>query len=471
MNDAPGAKSLSLSKLTIDHASRPTGSTRHTVRALLALFLVVIALGAVGAWWYYRTTGRNIIAALTQPPVDVGVMVVPPLEKESSPGQTIVLVASGKVVSDRKVDVATKVSGQIVELSVEQGDRVEAGQVLARVEDVVYVAQRDEAAANVERNRQAVTRAEAEDRRAKSTIAQLQAQYEFEQRNFERLSGLREQDRASDLEYLNAKNTYEAAKAALDAARSASASATTTVEWTKADLAASEAVLRVLQKRVDDCAIRAPIGGVVLERNAQIGDFLAAEGGRGANANAQLVSIADMSLLRVEVDISERDVGRLSAGQPARVTPDSNRKKSYNGKILWIDPQGNYAKATVQTKVRILDPGPDLRVEGSAKVEFLSAPIDAGHGAAAGSTAPAPASYWLPLSAVKVSSDGVQAFVFTVLKERAVAHPVRIGARTDKTIEVLSGVYSGMCIVAENVDAVEPDAAVHVARTINPNDL
>lgn len=467
MHDSPGAKSWSLSKLKIDQADRPTGSTRRTIRALLALTILIIGLGIAGAFWYYRTTGRNVIAALTRPPVDVSVMVIPDVETDAGTGQPVVLVASGKIVSDRKVNVATKVSGQIVELSVEQGDRVEAGQVLARIEDVVYVAQRDEAAAHVERNRIAVTRAMAEDQRARATVEQLQAQFEFEQRNFERLSALYAQQRASDLEYLNARNTFEAAKAALDAARSAAASATATVEWSKAELSASEAVLRVLQKRVDDCAIRAPIGGVVLERNAQVGDFLAAEGGRGANANAQLVSIADMSLLRVEVDISERDVGRLFPDQPARITPDANRSKTCDGKILWIDPQGNYAKATVQVKVRILDPGPDLRVEGSAKVEFLARTSEAGRNA----TPAAPQSFWLPLSAVKISSDGSRAFVFTIDKDRAVAHDVRIGARTDKTVEVLSGVFAGMRIVAQNVDAVEPGARLHVSRTVSAGDL
>jgi len=203
---------------------------------------------------------------------------------------------------------------------------------------------------------------------------------------------------------------------------------------------------------------------VILERNAQVGDFVAAEGGRGANANAQLVRIADTELMRVEVDISERDVGRLSRGQRARITPDAARDKAYDGYILWIDPLSNYAKAQVQVKVRIERPDDDLRVEGSAKVEFLSA---------APSSAPAggPAPMWLSKSAVKLLPGSDEAEVFTVENSKAVARKVRIGMRSDEAVEVLGGLKPGMQIIASNVDKLENGTAVKVSRTVDLGDL
>lgn len=451
-----------LGRLAIDRAQRPRHSRRPWV-LVLALLAAVAALAAGGGWWYYRTTGVNIAAALTRRPVRVTLAAVP--RQPQTRQAPVVLLATGRIVSDRKVNVATKVSGQIVELNVEQGDHVEQDQVLARIEDVIYRAQRDEAAAIVSGNKLAVARAETEHVRAAASVTEARADLELEQRNYQRLERLRGGGQASDFEFLNARNRYQAAAAALEVAQAAEASTLTAIELARSELAASESVLRIAQKRLDDCAIVAPIAGVILERNAQVGDFLAFEGGRGANANAQLVSIADMSLLRVEIDVTERDVHRLYAGQRARITPDANPAHVYDGSLMWIDPLGNYAKATVQVKVRIENPGPDLRVEGSAKVEFLGATEETA------SDGDKPPVQWLPKSMLKLTPGSDEALVFSVIKGRAAAHPVRIGARSDTAVEVLSGVYPGMELIAEGLAEIEDGAPVEVTGTVDFGDL
>jgi len=450
-----------LSRLTIEHRQRPGGSRRGWV-LLAGIVAMVLAASAGAAWWYYRTTGTNIMAALAEQPQEVRLIRVARSDAGSRP---IALVANGKIVSDFRVNVATKVSGQIVELRVEQGDTVEQGQVLARIEDDTYQASRDEAAGGAARARSAIVKARADHVRAQAAVVQAKALYEFDKYNFERIERLANTGEASEVEFRNAQASYEGSAAATDVAQAAAESARTAIEVAESELTVSEAVLRRLQKRLDDCNIRAPIAGVILERNAQVGDFLAAEGGRGANANAQLVSIADMSLLRVEIDVSERDVHRVHAGQPARITPDADRTQTYDGKVMWVDPIGDYARAIVQVKVRILDPGPDLRIEGSAKVEFLGpAPKDE---AGADRTSP----FWLPKAAVKLTPGVDQAEVFTVIDDRAFANRVIIGARTDKSVEIRSGIYEGMQIIAENLDAIEAGSAVRVARIIAAEDL
>lgn len=452
-------KMTGLSRLAIERSQRPTTS-RQGWWLLAGIVAVVAALSAGAAWWYYRETGTNIVAALSEQPLDVNLLVVPDLSKAAD---SVVLVANGKIVSDRRVDVATKVSGQIVELTVEQGDTVTEGQVLARIEDIVYRAQRDEAAANLSRNVHAVEQARAEHDRAVAAIEQARAEFNFTDYNFRRLQRLDGTNEASEFEVTDAKNRYEATKAALDVALATEKSRATAIQLSEADRQGSEAGLRMLQKRLDDCAIRAPISGVVLQRNAQVGDFLAAEGGRGANANAQLVSIADMSFLRVEIDVSERDVQRIRPDQPARITPDAQRSHVYDGKVMWIDPIGDYAKATVQVKTRIFDPGPDLRIDGSAKVEFLSPNVPK-DGAAAKPV------LWLPKSAVKLVPGSDDAIVFTVIDGRASPNVVKIGAKAEKDVEILSGAYAGMKIIAENVDKIEAEARVNVQRTLDTVD-
>lgn len=530
MNDSMQEKMAGLSRLQIERRQRPTASRRGWWM-LAAIVAAVGVLSAGGAWWYYRTTGTNIAAALAEKVTDVNLVVVPAAGRATD--APVVMVANGRIVSDTTVNVATKVSGQILELNVEQGDVVAQDQVLARVEDTIYRAQRDEAAARVAESEQDVARAEAEQTRAEAAILQAEADAALRERDLNRLQPLFDSGQASEFEYRNAKNLQESAAAAVRVAQAAARSAAAAVKMAAAQVDAAKSILRVSQKRLDDCAIRAPIAGVVLERNAQVGDFLAAEGGLGANANAQLVSIADMSRLRVEVDVSERDIHRIFAGQQARITPDSDRN-TYAGEVMWVDPAGDYARAIVQVKVRIHNPGPLLCVDGSAKVEFLgekpadydptrerervaanqsreqpaldvrrsrdvkgerpgeaeaaqaslsaeptessaspagsspseSARTSAGSASASGATGGG-GTLWLPKSAIKLTPGSDEAEVFTVSGGRAVAHPVRLGTRSDKAVEIRSGVTPGMQIICENAANITDGAPVRVVRTVD----
>ncbi len=357
-----------LKSLTIHADQRPeraSAGPRLTVPAALMLFVAGAIAGIAAVWFGHAkltalplpaavrpapaakspSAGADTPAARIHPPTsaaatnrpdasagspDIAPTPLPAVKPaEANAPRETVLIATGKIVSDHLVNVSTKVSGQIVRVDFEQGDKVEAGQVIALVEDVIYAAFLAQAKANVAR--------------AEANLAS--AEWEFN-----RVRRLFEATTAPDHEFQRAKFAYDANRAQLEADR---------------------ALLQQAQQRYDDCTVRAPISGVILERNVEVGDFVAAEGGRGANANARLCVIADMSKLRVEVDINEQDLHRLSTDMPCRIIPESDRTRSYQGKVLWIDPQADYAKATVQLKVRIFDPDAALRVEGSAKVEFL----------------------------------------------------------------------------------------------------
>lgn len=445
-----------LSALRIDPRQRPSDRASGWTK-LLFVALGVVAIAALAGWWYYRTTGVNIIAALSEKPVEVSLYSIPFRSKGER--ENIALIANGRIVSDVRVYVATKVSGQIVELRVEQGDDVEEGQVLARVEDTIYRAQRDAEQANLEQLQSRLKQLEAELERDLASVGEAESELAFREFDFNRLEKLHEEAGAYELEFVTSKSAFDSAKAALDRTRAAAESTRRSRSVFEAQIAAQRASLRLAQKRLDDCDIRAPITGVVLERNAQIGDFLAAEGGRGANANAQLVSIADMTRLRVEVDISERDVHRLAAGQKARITPDAAPEQSYGGEVMWVDPIGDYARAQVQTKVRILNPDRRLRVEGSAKVEFFGPATSSAD--SPGSTEEADR-IWLPLDAVFIDPNSGVTQVFTVDDGKAAAHAVTLGVRTTKNVEVLSGLSPGMRIVAKGVEELSEGRRVRV---------
>lgn len=363
----------------------------------LLFALATLVLGGYVAWEKF---GQRLgLPVATQPARSEGVRLMRVVAEHGADGRPV-LTATGKIVSDHRVEVATKVSGQIVGLYFEQGDRVAEGQILARIEDVAYRARRDEAAAR---------------------LAQAQANLAYQEVNLARVLRLHEQAQCSDIELAEARRAFEDARASIEA---------------------NEAALAFANKLLRDCEVVAPIAGVVLERNVEVGDFVAAEGGRGAMANSQFGAIADMTRLRVEVDVSELDIGRLRADMPCTVIPDANKERRYRGHVLWIDPGANYAKATVQVKVRIDDPDEHLRIEGAAQVQFFDQAPDA-------RLATQPARIWIPLAACQLDESGTAGSVRVSengsLRERRVA----LGQRTATQAEVLGGLREGEEIAAE----------------------
>ena len=271
---------------------------------------------------------------------------------------------------------------------------------------MIYKARRDEAAAGV---------------------AKARATLDFQKYNYERIAGLMQQQTAAHIEF---------------------AEATRQIREAEALLAAGQASLDFAQKALNDCIVVAPISGVVLERNVEVGDMVAAEGGRGANANAQFALIADMSKLRVEVDVSELDIARIHDNMPCTIVPEAYKDRKYQGYVLWLDPGANYSKATVQVKVRINNPDARLRVQGSAQVIFLPEQP---------ATAPAmqsEAAVWIPLAACSLDPTSNTGRVFVLSDGRLREQTITVGRRHDGQIEVRTGLQSGQSIVGERLEGL-----------------
>lgn len=371
---------------------------------VLSAVIVVAAIGG-GGWWLWRNRERIELPRSVAAEPEVAVMRVA-ARPASDP--VSVLTVTGKIVSDHRVAVVTKVSGQIVELNFEQGDAVQKGQVLARIEDVNYRARRDQASAMLQKS---------------------EANLEYQRFNFTRIERLFADKVSTDIEFADARRWLSEAEA---------------------QVAADRASLEFASKALKDCDVIAPISGVVLERNVEVGDFVAAEGGRGANANAQFALIADMTKLRVEVDISELDIGRIRDDMPCVITPDAYKDRKYGGRVMWIDPGANYAKATVQVKVRIDQPDRLLRVEGSAQVVFQT-----GEGGPGSSSASGAATVWIPASACLMDASGSGGRVFVVIDNKLTEREVRIGRRNGSQVEVIGGLSDGELIATTDVEKLK----------------
>jgi RND family efflux transporter MFP subunit len=267
------------------------------------------------------------------------------------------LTASGYVVAQRRASVATNASGRLVELRVREGSVVKAGELLGRL-DAASVQAAVRAAQATQRQ------ADAALKQAEAGVRQAQVELGNAEAELQRVLGLQAQNFVS-------AQAVDAAKRRADAARAAVVSAQAGVAAAQAGQAQAAAQLQVQAVNQANTEIRAPFDGVVLVKNANIGDmitpFSSAAGAQGA-----VVVMADLSTLEVEADVSEANVGRIKVDQPVEITLDALPGLRFRGSVVRIVPTVDRAKATVMTKIRFEQLDPRVLPEMAAKVSFLS---------------------------------------------------------------------------------------------------
>lgn len=267
------------------------------------------------------------------------------------------LTASGYVVAQRRAAVSSKAAGRLVELRVREGSAVKAGELIGRLDasDVQAAVAAAEAV---------VLQAQAGIRQAEATLRSAQVELGNAQAEWQRAKDLQNQGFVSS-------QALEAAQRRADAAKAGLASAEAGLGTARGALASAQAQVRVQQVSRDQTEIRAPFDGVVLVKNANVGDmitpFSSAAGSQGA-----VVTVADMSTLEVEADVAESNVGKIRMEQPVEITLDALPDVRFSGSVVRIVPTVDRAKATVMTKVRFAKIDPRVLPEMSAKVVFMS---------------------------------------------------------------------------------------------------
>jgi len=324
------------------------------------------------------------------------------------PSQTFSLLnASGYVVAQRKAAVAAKITGRLVALSVEEGSRVRAGEIIARLEADDARAARDQAAANLGT--------------ARARTASSRAELNDATKNYQRKTELLRRDVISRAEFDSAEARYLSARASVAAA--------------EATQTAGEAALRAASVSLDYSLIRAPFDAVVLTKNADIGDIVTPLGA-AANAKAAVVTIADLNSLQVEADVAESNLELVKTGQPCEIQLDALPDSRFRGQVHMIVPTADRTKATILVKVRFLDPDPRILPEMSAKVAFLSRP-------------PRPDEERLrtAVSASALARRNGRLLAFRIEGDRVREVPVKSGESFGDLIEVLDGLKPGDRVV------------------------
>ncbi|MGZ9143833.1 MAG: efflux RND transporter periplasmic adaptor subunit, partial [Candidatus Binatia bacterium] len=194
----------------------------------------------------------------------------------------------------------------------------------------------------------------------------------------------------------------------------------------------------------------APFDGTVLKKNADVGEIVAPLAG-AASSRAAVVTIADMSSLEVDADVSEANITRVSAEQPCEITLDAYPQQRYPGYVTKIVPTADRAKATVLVKIKFRQYDQKVLPEMSAKIAFLPA----GTGSSAAET-----KALLTVPAAAVATRNGRSVVYQIRDEHAVEVPVTVGQKLAGLVEVQSGLKDGDKVIGKVDDQLKDGAKV-----------
>ena len=396
-----------LDDLRIDRAAPPPRKSRM---ALVVFVLIVVALAAVAFWWFNRPK-----------PVVVRTMVV--LEPASGNDRTL-LNASGYVTARRKATVSSKVTGKVVEILIEEGVKVEAGQVLARLD-----------ASNIEKS---IQLAEAQVESARKALEETKANLVQAERELARITQL-----AAD---------KVSSASDLDRAEAEAKSLRARLERQGADAAVAEREVALWKQQFDDTIIRAPFSGIVTSKDAQPGEMVSPISAGSGFTRTGICTIVDMSSLEIEVDVNESYINRVKPGQPVEATLDSYPEWHIPGKVIAIIPTADRQKATVRVRVGFEKLDPRILPDMSVKVAFQTA----------GETKVVNRSITLPQSAVR-QHDG-RDVVWLVRDGRAARRAVTLGTARGDEVAIASGLGSGDRVIMEAPSDLAEGARVTEAK-------
>jgi RND family efflux transporter MFP subunit len=409
-------KSALLDQLRIERpAADEVGRSSWVIWALAIVGGVLISAAVA---WYAIPRGVAIgVATATQAPGDVAI------------GPSSILDASGYVVARRQATVSAKMTGKVVDVAIEEGQRVERDEIIARLDDT--------------NARAALAQARAQKAQAEANLAAARVAFD----NAKPIFGRSEQQftRAiiSAQAFDGAKAEFDAARMSLDVAARAS------------EVAAAS--LAVAERNLEDTVVRAPFAGIVTVKNAQEGEMVSPISAGGGFTRTGIGTIVDMDSLEIEVDVSENFINRVRPGQPVSARLNAYPEWAIPARVIAIIPTADRAKATV--KVRIGLDASDSRIlpEMGVRVAFLESAQEST------ATQPTPAAHALVVPPEAVQTSGDTGVVFVLNGDSVERRSVRLGERVAAGQIVLSGLSSGTRIATGDLSKLDDGTKVRIA--------
>jgi HlyD family secretion protein len=345
------------------------------------------------------------------------------------------ITANGKIQPEKEVKISPDVSGEIVELSIKEGDHVEKGQLLLRIKPDTYISQKDRSLAAISS--------------AKARLSQAEAQFIQSELSYKRSKQLFEEQTVSKSEYEQAEANYSVAKAEVDAARYSVVSA--------------EASLKEADENLIKTSIYAPMSGTVSMLLVELGERVA---GTNLMSGTDLLRVADLSSMEAQVEVNENDIVRVKLGDTATIEVDAYLDQKFKGIVTEI---ANSAKTTgtsadqvtnFDVKILILAESYRNLVTSDGKTPFrpgMSATVEIQTETRKNILSVPIQSVTTRTDSTKIvstSDDDLRTLVFVTDGKYALAKDVKTGIQDNSYIQILSGVNENDKVISAPFSAI-----------------
>jgi RND family efflux transporter MFP subunit len=400
------SKPPSLDALRIDRTQAPQRSG-----GWWWIVLVLLIASGAGTLWFTRSKAVPVKTATVQVRTTGG-----------STGKTL-LNASGYVTTRLEATVSSKITGKVAEILIEEGMKVEKGQILAKLD-----------ASNVEAGIRLV---EAQLASSKASLAETEPMLKYAKTELERLDSMVTDRAVSKSDRDKAEAEFEFQKAKL--------------ERQKADVTVAERQVDELKQQLDDTIIRAPFSGVVTTKDSQPGEMISPMSAGGFTRTG-ICSLVDMDSLEIEVDVGESFINRVKEGQLVIATLDAYSDWKIPGKVIAIIPTADRQKATVKVRVAFEELDPRILPQMGVKVAFQSDE----------SSAPAAAGNVLTVSKDAIVKSNGRDIAWVVRDGKVERRAVTVSGNDGDQVTLSAGLSQGETVVLNAPPTLNDGTAVNV---------
>ena len=402
-----------LGQLRIDR-SEPPREPRSRAWIVLGVVALLLLAGGLG-YWLMRAPAAAEVQTAQARAMSAGI------------GSASVLDATGYVTARRQATVSAKITGKVKEVLIEEGMHVEAGQVMARLDDTDARAQ--------------LALTEAQHEAAQAQLADWPVQIAQAERDLKRQQ-----------ELVTKKLTPEAT---LEAARMqvATLKARLATQMRQVEVAHRSQLLAEVQ--LDNTIVRAPYSGVITVKAAQPGEMVSPLSAGGGFTRTGIGTLVDMDSLEVEVDVNEAYINRVQSGQPAEAVLNAYPDWKIPAEVIAIIPTADRSKATVKVRVALKSKDPRIVPDMGVRVAFLEERKPA-------EGAEAPKGVLVPAAAL--AKDGDKDIVFVVREGKAVRRAVALGGNVGQDRQVQAGVAAGDTVIVSPPQGLKDGDAVRTAQ-------
>ncbi len=405
-----------LGSLRIHDDQRGKSGTR---KRIVYAAIPVILFGAIVGGAFALRNQKPVVQAATVAKPDAG-------------GPQTALNASGYVTPRQRATIAAKITGRVTAVYFDEGTRVKEGQLLATLDDSDY--------------KRALDSTKADRDSAQAAIADFEVQLRYAEVELKRAQQL----------YDRGIGTQEA----LDNAGTNADSLRAKIALAKQQVAASEARIAEAQQAVDNCIIRAPFAGIVVSKDAQVGEMVSPNSAGGGFTRTGIATIVDMNSNEIEVDVNESYIARVREGQAVKATLDAFPDSPYGAKVRTVIPTADRQKATVKVRISFLKLDDKILPDMGVKVAFLEEPKPAAVKNGAEKVPDAVA--YIPKSAVR--SDSNASFVYLIKDGALERRAVSLGTDRGTDVGVLAGLAPGDSIVVKGPENLRDGEKVEIGQ-------